>query len=445
MKIRNLFTSLILFFVISSFLLNAQVKHPEWSYNKTIYEVNIRQYTPEGTFNAFKKHLPELKQMGVGILWLMPINPIGEKNRKGSLGSYYSVKDYLKVNPEFGTFDDFKSLVNEVHENGMYIIIDWVANHTSWDNPLVNEHPDWFTKDSVGNFVLPIPEWTDVIDLNYDNKDLWEWMTDALSYWVKECNIDGYRCDVAGMMPTEFWLQARPKLNKIKPVFMLAEWETVEMHKAFDMTYSWDLYRITNDIAKEKADAEKITKYFDSVETKYPKSAFRMRFTSNHDENTWNGTEFDRLGDAAETFVVFDAIIPGMLLIYNGQEAGNQKRLEFFEKDPIKWGKDHKFRSLYTNLIKLKKDNKALWNGEKGGAISFLKNDKDKEVLSFLREKNGNKVVGIFNLTEDDVDVNIEGKGLKGNYKNFADDEKTNISDKITLTLKPWEYKVYYK
>src|SRR6056297_2987474 len=202
---------------------STQVKHPEWSKNAVIYEVNIRQYTEEGTFEAFEEHLPRLKELGVDILWLMPIHPIGEKNRKGKLGSYYSVKDYKGVNSNFGTKEDFRNLVKEIHKQDMKIILDWIANHTSWDNPMINEHPEWYTKDSSGNFQAPVDDWTDVADLNYKNQELSDYMTEAMKYWVDDFNIDGYRCDVAGMVPTSFWNNTRKELNNIKDVFMLAE------------------------------------------------------------------------------------------------------------------------------------------------------------------------------------------------------------------------------
>jgi cyclomaltodextrinase / maltogenic alpha-amylase / neopullulanase len=290
--------------------LQSEVVHPSWSYNKTIYEVNIRQYTKSGTFKDFEKHLPELKEMGVGILWLMPINPIGEKNRKGTLGSYYSVKDYLAVNPEFGTMEDFKNLVKKIHSLGMHVIIDWVANHTSWDNNLTIEHPDFYKKDSTGNFISPVKDWTDAIALNYNNKELWGYMINALKFWVGKCGVDGFRCDVADMVPTPFWNKARKELNKIKPVFMLAEAEKPELQvKAFDMTYSWDVYKLMNNIAQGKESPSAFNSYFKTESERFSANDFRMRFTTNHDENSWNGTEFERLGDAASTFAAFTFVI----------------------------------------------------------------------------------------------------------------------------------------
>ena len=246
------------------------VQHPEWSHNVSIYEVNTRQYTPEGTFKAFDAHIDEIKKLGIGLVWFMPINPIGEKNRKGNLGSYYSVKDYKAVNPEFGTLEDFKETVKKVHDAGMYVIIDWVANHTAWDNVWVSEHPEFYTKDSLGNFVPPVADWHDVIDLNYDNKELWKYMIDAMKYWVKECDIDGFRCDVAGMVPIDFWISARTELDKVKKVFMLAEAEGPEFHEAFDMTYSWNLLHLMNDLAQGKTSVQAIRDYFNKENNTYP-------------------------------------------------------------------------------------------------------------------------------------------------------------------------------
>ncbi|MEJ2506641.1 MAG: alpha-amylase family glycosyl hydrolase, partial [Ignavibacteriaceae bacterium] len=325
MKKRMTFILFLLFsFHLASYSQSTKSKFspPEWSYNKTIYEVNIRQYSKEGDFNGFEKHLPELKDLGVGILWFMPINPIGIKNRKGTLGSYYSVKDYKAVNPEFGTIAEFKLLVKHIHRMGMYVIIDWVANHTAWDNHWITEHPDFYTTDSTGNIISPNPDWTDVADLNYNNPALRDSMIEALKFWVQECDIDGYRCDVAGMIPIDFWVDARTELEKIKPVFMLAEWETPEMSKAFDMTYDWKTYDTMNEVVKGTKNATDLYNCIKNNEENYPPNAFRMEFTTNHDKNSWDGTVFERLGDAAEEFAVYTFMIPGMPLIYTGQEAG---------------------------------------------------------------------------------------------------------------------------
>ena len=418
------------------------VKHPEWSKNANIYEVNIRQYTPEGTFTAFEKHLPRLKEMGVDILWFMPVHPIGEKNRKGTLGSYYSVKDYKAVNPEFGTLDDFKSVVEEAHALGMYVIIDWVANHTAWDNPWIYEHPGWYTKDSAGNFVSPF-DWSDVVDLDFDNKELWKAMQDALDYWVTEADIDGYRCDVAGMVPVEFWNETRMRLDKIKPVFMLAEAEEPEHHLyAFDMSYGWEFHHIMNQIANGKMNANAIDSYFKKQDTLYPANAYRMYFTSNHDENSWNGTEFERMGDGARTFALLSATIPGMPLIYSGQEAAFNKRLEFFEKDQIEWD-DYPYQDFYSSLLKLKHQNQALWNGDSGGTSQRIKTSDNKSVYAFIREKEGNKILILLNLSGKNVETTLKGTKFIGNSKEWFTGEHKTLNKNESILLEPWGYLVF--
>ncbi|MBO6201684.1 MAG: alpha-amylase, partial [Chryseobacterium sp.] len=275
-----------------------ELKHPEWSKNATIYEVNIRQYTKEGTFKAFEKHLPRLKKMGVDILWLMPIHPIGEEHRKGKLGSYYSVKDFKGVNPDFGTLKDFKTLVDKIHSMGMYVIIDWVGNHSAWDNPLTKEHPDWYTKSREGNF-QPTPwyDWDDVIDFDYNNPDFREYMTGALKYWVKEANIDGYRCDVAGFIPVDFWDNAREEMDAIKPVFMLAEWESRDLYKkSFDATYSWSLWDKLKLATTGGKGAGALYEYMAHDVGSFPLDSYRMLFTDNHDKNSWEGNQFSNFG-----------------------------------------------------------------------------------------------------------------------------------------------------
>ncbi len=437
----NIIFILFLLFIFNSFAqTESVVKHPEWSYNSTIYEVNIRQYTEEGTFEAFEDHLPRLKELGVKILWLMPIHPVGEKNRKGTLGSYYAVKDYKDVNPEFGSFEDFKHLVDKIHDMDMYVIIDWVANHTSWDNVWVSEHPDFYTKDSLGNFTPPVADWSDVIDLNYDNMEMQAAMLDAMKFWVDEYNIDGYRCDVAGMVPVDFWIKVRTELDEIKPVFMLAEaWEP-ELHKAFDMTYDWDMHHLMNDIAQGKKNVNDLKTRLEKEKEIYPKSGFLMQFTSNHDENSWNGTVKERLGDAAETFAALTFVIPGMPLIYSGQEAGLDKRLQFFEKDPIVW-KESKFTDLYSTLIDLKKNNKALWNGEEEGNYQTVSisssNENNSSVFAIEREKDGDKILAIFNLSKETLNQ------IKFDADDDYKDIFTNESVNETLELKPWEFKIY--
>lgn len=411
----------------------------EWSKNATIYEVNIRQYTPEGTINAFVEHLPQLYSMGVDILWLMPIFPIGEENRKGGMGSAYSVKDYRAVNPDFGTLEDMQKLVTKAHDLGMYVILDWVANHTAWDNQLINEHPEWYSKDSLGNIVSPNSDWVDVADLNFDNPEMRTYMINSLKFWVTETGVDGFRYDVAWAVPVDFWDQVRVSLDSVKPLFMLGESEDpVHMLKAFDMHFGWEIHHTTNSIAQGKTDLSHLDDSFRKYDSLYQKDDIRMNFTSNHDENTWQGTVNERMGDAAEMMTVFTYMIPGMPLIYSGQEAGLDKRLAFFEKDSIDW-KDSEWRTLYTNLNNLKKENKALWNGIYGGDL--IKFETDSEfIFAFEREKEGDKIMAIFNMSDQSQQAFITSNIELNTFKNYFTGVEVKIEKGFELSLEPWEY-----
>ena len=423
-----------------------EITHPDWSRNATIYEVNIRQYTPEGTFKAFEKHLPRLKNMGMDIIWLMPIHPIGEKNRKGSLGSYYSVKDFLGINPEFGNMQDFKHLVNEIHKLGMHVIIDWVGNHSAWDNALAKQHPEWYTKNKDGNF-QPTPwyDWDDVIDFDYDNPAFRKYMTNALKYWVKEANIDGYRADVAGFIPVDFWGNARKELDQIKPVFMLAEWESRDLYKkSFDMTYSWTLFDKLKDATTQKKGVGGLVEYMAHDLGSVPRNAYRMAFVENHDMNSWNGTPKKNFGDGLEMAMAFCGVVNGMPLVYSGEEAGLDRSLKFFDKDPIDFS-NLKYEGFYQTLFDLKHRNQALWNGKYGGEMIRIVNDKQDKVVSFYREKNGDAVLPFFNFSDEEVTVTLDTKYFQGNYTDLFSKEKVSVKDKYTITLKPWGYKILVK
>lgn len=424
--------------------LTAEANFPEWSTDATIYEVNIRQYTPEGTIAAFEKQLPRLKDLGVEILWIMPINPISEKNRKGTLGSYYSVQDYTKLNPEYGTIDDFKHMVAEAHKLGFKVIVDWVANHTGWDNVWITQHPDWYTTDSTGKIVPSVPDWTDVADLNYDKPEMQAAMIDALKYWVKETDIDGYRCDVAGMVPVDFWNKARTALDSIKPVYMLAEDESEKglLTKAFNMNYGWEFHHIMNKIAKGELTSVAVKEYFAKIDSTYPAGSYPMQFTSNHDENSWNGTEYERLGDAAKTFAALTFVVPGMPLIYTGQEAGNTKRLNFFDKDQIDWS-NLSMQDFYAKLIDVRQANKALWNGNAGAPIHFLHTTAENSVLAICRESEGNKVVSIFNLSPKEATNSVGCPKIEGKFKNALTGEEVNFKQGQEFNLKGWEYLIF--
>lgn len=415
---------------------------PEWTKNAVIYEVNIRQYTPEGTFKAFETHLPRLKELGVDVLWLMTIHPISEKNRKGSLGSYYAVKDYKGINPEFGTLEDFKSLVNKAHEMGFKVIIDWVANHTGWDNQWITDHPEWYTKDSLGNIIPPNPDWSDIADLNFDSQPMRRAMIDAMDYWVKETNIDGFRCDVAWGVPQDFWEAATASLDSIKPVYMLAEDEDhpALLEKAFESNYAWKLHHILNEVAQGKKTAADIQKYYTDSVNKYAPGAFPMQFITNHDENSWQGTEYERMGEAVKTFAALTFTIEGIPLLYSGQEAGLNKRLLFFEKDTINWS-NLEMQKYYQSLISLKKSNEALWNGTAGAPMVFVGTSAPQQVLAFTREKDKNQVLAVFNLSTQPVEATIQ-LPQAGDYQEYFSGETTTLEKGSTIKLDKWGYQV---
>lgn len=418
---------------------------PEWSLSANMYEVNVRQFTPEGTLNAFSKHLPRLSQMGVKIIWLMPVQPIGIKNRKGTLGSYYSIRDYMAINPEMGSMEDFVNLVKNAHGLGIKVILDWVANHTAWDHPWVSNNPDFYTKNEKGEMIPPVADWADVVDLNYDNPAMRRAMTDAMLFWVKAADIDGFRCDVADMVPSDFWRQTRKELDAIKPVFMLAEAENPEMHaNGFDMTYAFSQHHIMNEIVKGEKNALAIDEYRAEQERTFKPMFTRMYFTSSHDENSWSGSEYERMGDGALAFAVLTFGMDGMPMIYSGQEAALNKRLDFFEKDEINWG-DFPLNDFYTRLLKLKANNGALHHAGAGGKFVKINTSNDKDVYVFARVTENEKVLFILNLSKKAQKVNINDVNLAGEYLELFTEKKSKLSAKATLSLKPWEYQVWVK
>ncbi|MDP2366426.1 MAG: alpha-amylase family glycosyl hydrolase, partial [Ignavibacteria bacterium] len=420
-----------------------------WSYNLTIYEVNVRQYTASGTFTEFATHLDRLKELGVGILWFMPIHPIGLQNRLGSLGSYYSVKDYYGVNPEFGTLADFKALVDSIHSKGMYVLMDWVANHTSWDNALTTVHPEWYVKDGNGNFIPPPgTNWSDVIQLDYSKPELRTYMIEAMKYWIDSLGVDGFRCDAVSFMPLDFWSNAIVDLKNTKPgIFMLAEDNGAQYNTAgFDMTYAWGLYGFGNgiliNIVAGTNNANVLNTYTTQENIYYPAPYYRMYFTSNHDENSWYGTVYELFGDAAEVFAVLTSTFRSMPLIYSGQEAGLNHRLAFFDKDQITW-QPHPFTDMYKKLFHLKRNNKALWNGSAGGQLQRVTTTNNPAIFSFVRQKDDCKIFAIFNLTTQEQTVTLQGTLYPGIYRDVFTDDSVSFTENTDITLPAWGYKVY--
>ncbi|UYZ63405.1 alpha-amylase family glycosyl hydrolase [Hymenobacter weizhouensis] len=389
------------------------IRHPAWADSASIYEVNIRQYTPEGTFRAFERHLPRLQQMGVGILWLMPVQPIGQKNRKGTLGSQYSIRDYRAVNPEFGTLDDLRHLIREAHGRGMHVILDWVANHTAWDSRLVQQHPDWFTRDAQGRFVPPVADWQDVIDLDYRQPELRRYMAETMRWWVQDVGFDGFRADVAGLVPMDFWNQTRRELEQVKPVFMLAEWDELHdppflkkgqfdpntgmLEQAFDATYALRLRYLLDSISRGRQPVAALDRYRQVERARYPATAYLMYFTSSHDINSWDGTEYERLGPDAQPQAVLTALLPGIPMVYSGQEAALKKRLRFFDKDIIPWN-NFPLQNFYTRLLQLKRRHPALRNGDP--CSQFTRLASPEGTYAFTRTKNNAAVFTAVNFTD---------------------------------------------
>ena len=435
-------------------LLSIQIKlsgqtHHAWSYNLPIYEVNVRQYTSSGTFTQFATHLDRLQELGAGILWFMPIHPIGVQNRIGSLGSYYSVRDYYGVNSEFGTLTQFKALVDSIHAKGMYVLMDWVGNHTSWDNVLTVAHPDWYVKDGNGNFTPPPgTNWSDVIQLDYSKAELRTYMIDVMKFWVDSIGVDGFRCDAVSFMPLDFWTTAIAELKNVKPdIFMLAEDDGTEYNTAgFDMTYAWGLYGFGNgilpNIVAGTNTANLLNTYSNQENTNYPAPYYRMYFTSNHDENSWYGTVYELFGNAAENFAVLTSTYRSMPLIYSGQEAGLNHRLAFFDKDQIIW-QQSTFAELYKRLFQLKKHNKALWNGAAGGQLQRVLTTNNPAIFSFVRQKDECRIFAIFNLTSSEKSFTLQGTLYPGNYRDVFTDDSVSFSENAVVTLPAWGYKVY--
>jgi glycosidase len=400
--------------------------HPEWSRNSVIYEVNVRQYTPQGTIAALQPHLPRLEQLGVDILWLMPVQPIGVKNRKGTLGSYYAIADYTAINPEFGTEADFKAFVDAAHAQGMKVVLDWVANHTAYDHVWVTAHPDYYERKADGSLMNARDnegretDWTDVAELDYRNTSMRQTMIAEMKWWLDRMGIDGFRCDVAGGAPVDFWVEARTALKAVRPdLFLLAEAEDPRMHAAFDMTYGWELHHLLNEVAQGKKTTEALDKYFAKDNSVYGLGAYRMYFTSNHDENSWNGSEFERMGaNHFPAFVLSATAQSSMPLLYTGQEVSMRKRLRFFEKDTVDWN-GPSLAPFYSAVFALKHSQPALANGPWGARQVTLKTDGGNRVYAFTRTRDANTVLVALNFGDKPVSASYSGLSTAGAYTDW--------------------------
>ncbi|MFN0212837.1 MAG: alpha-amylase family glycosyl hydrolase [Saprospiraceae bacterium] len=427
---------------------------PEWARSAVFYECNVRQFSPAGNFEGVRAELPRLRDLGIDVLWIMPIHPIGVERRKlksTDLGSPYSVRDYFAVNPDFGTEADFKNLVTEAHSIGLKVILDWVPNHCSWDAEWKSSHPEYFTKYNgdftvpLNEFGKPITDWSDVCDLDYANPSTRIAMIEAMQYWLKACDIDGFRVDMAGLVPNDFWAVVRPALDSIKQVLMVSEWQDEPNHflSCFNVNYGWKWKDITKDIAAGKQNAISLDTLLRHLDEFYPAHYSQWYFTQNHDENSWSGTETELYGEAADVFNILAFTWQGMPLIYNGQESGLDKRLSFFEKDPIKWG-DFEKTPFFQKLCDLRHNNSALWAGRHGGKIEKIETDRDDQVYAFTREKNGDRLVVLLNLSKKNCAVTLQPSEsvISGVYLNVFGASTVQLTKDMQLNLKPWEYLV---
>jgi len=426
----------------------AVFKKADWIHNTNVYEVNLRQYTHEGTFNAFAKELPRLKAMGVETLWFMPITPIAKKNMKGSLGSYYACSDYTAINPEFGNLDDFKNLVKQAHHMGFKVIIDWVANHTGWDHVWTKTHPEYYEKDPATNDFKMASGMDDIIELDFKNPALRKAMIDAMRYWITECDIDGYRCDLAFWVELDFWMEARAALEKTKTLFWLAECDPVEhadYFNAFDACYTWTWMHKTEDFYKKQLPLSTLDTVLHQYQTVCGTTNIPLWFTTNHDENSWNGSEYEKYGQMAKALAVFSFTCNGMPMIYSGQELPNTKRLKFFDKDPIEWNGNNALQDFYTRLLSLKKNNKALRTGDATAVTERLHTSAPDQVLAYLRKKDDSEVLVILNMSNQQVSFNITGAAVSGRFNNIFTAAGNDFTTQKHFDMQPWEYLVYEK
>jgi alpha-amylase len=414
--------------------MNIRFEPPRWSINTSLYEVNIRQYTAEGTFKAFAKELPRLHDMGIKVLWFMPVTPISKEKRLGSLGSYYACSDYKDTNPEFGTVSEFRSLVKKAHDLGLKVIIDWVANHTGWDHVWTKEHPGYYKKNSKGEF-YDNNNWTDVIDLNYYDHAMRRDMIAAMEFWVNECDIDGFRCDMAHLVPLDFWRQARLHLDKFKHLFWLAETEHNMYQYVFDCSYAWHWMHVTENFVKRHLSVDDLKNTLAEYQRKKLPQTTHLFFTSNHDENSWNGTEYEKYGKAALPLAAFSIMWNGIPMIYSGQELPNQKRLKFFDKDQIDWHGRYELHNFYRTLLSLRSS-----FGEEQTEVLMLNTGTDRQLMSFLRISRLKQVLVALNMGEHQQTLQLEDSIVSGIYRNVFTGQKQEAPSIKSLVMEPWSY-----
>ena len=423
-------------------------QHPEWSYGAVLYEMNVRQLTPEGTLRAAAARLEFLRDLGVDAVWLMPIYPIGEKNRKGTLGSYYSIRDYCAVNPELGTMDDFDDFVAEAHRLGMKVLMDWVANHTSRDARWIAGKPaSWYERDASGEPAVPW-DWTDTAKLDYANRDVWEAQAAAMEFWIARHAVDGFRCDMAMLVPIGFWQYAAARLRRVKPdLFLLAEAEQRKLFDdgVFDACYGWEMHHLLNDVAQQRVRVTALRDWLRADRGRYPRSAMRLAFTSNHDENSWNGSEFARMGAARGIMAAFTFVVPGGLpLIYTGQEVGYDHSFAFFDRDPIpaESYRANAYTEFYRRLTELRHANPALAAGGRGGDMVEISNNAEDCLMTFVREVPGNQVVAVMNLSPYAIETDYYTGIYAGMYTDALTGRPSELRGHVVEPMGPWSYRI---
>ena len=415
-----------------------------------LYELNVRQFTPEGTFAAARQRLPFLRSLGIDAIWLMPIYPIGVEGRKGSLGSYYSIRDYKGINEEFGSEEELRDFITTAHSLGMRVLLDWVANHTARDARWLEDKPyDWYEREEDGTAKVPW-DWTDTAKLNYSNHDVWRGQIDAMRYWVEQFKVDGFRCDMAMLVPIEFWQEASEELHRIKrDIFMLAEAEEDNLFdRAFNMSYQWNIHHIMCDIAKGARRVWDLRNAIHSERARYPREAMRMSFTSNHDENSWSGSEQARFGSALEVMTAMTFLMPStMPLIYTGQEVGYNHSFEFFERDaiPAEAYVENRTTELYRRLTLLKHKEQALAAGERGGEMIEIENNAKDCMMTFVREVDGSRVVAIVNLSPYTIHADFRTGIYAGKYYDALSGERVVLDDHVERDIAPWQYQILVK
>jgi len=432
-----------------SISMNGPFVAPDWVKQTTIYEVNLRQYTADGTILAFMQELPRLHELGVETLWFMPLTPIAKQNRKGGLGSYYACSDYVSINPEFGTEADFKQLVAKAHEMGFKIIIDWVANHTGWDHQWTKQFPEYYLKDTATGTFKIASGMGDIIELDFSNPALRRAMIDAMKFWVTNFDIDGFRCDLAFWVEVEFWKEARAELAQLKPLFWFGEYDQLERPEygqAFDASYTWTWMHRAKDFYQQQWPIDSLYAVLNEYD-KAENPTLNVWFTTNHDENSWHGTEYQKYGEMAPALAVFSLTWNGVPLIYSGQEIGNRKPVLFFDKDLFEKGPDAEYLKLfYSTLIQLKKKHPALRTGDPSCRTYRIKTTAPDQVVAYLRKQGEKEVLVILNLSgQNDLHFDLIDPLIDGMYQNTFSGAANEFKPGTPFEMQAWEYLVYNK